>query len=248
MTIAELLNQCNVNDIVSVIMKIASVDEADRASVYETHVAFIEHLKSIAPVETGHVVLALNYMDEGKVVPDTSLFVKEDIATKFKPESKLKDIANESILTDEEVEALCNVVVEPESYAYEFVPWSEVLGYEVSVPNVEKYGAATLLAPVIYEMTFFGFTQDEQDIERGKMEEAIRETEKFRAMPPEEQAKHSRTADEVFAELGYIDERTKAEKETDDRLMRREILYSKLQKYSVLRDYCTPQSESKGVQ
>ena len=237
MTIRTLLDQCTVEDIVSSIMQIASVDESDRPGVYETHAAFVEHLKTLDPIDTGHIVFGLRYMDEGKVSPDASLFSKAEIMEQFDPESELKSITEESALSDDEVDRLSHLRFTPESYAFEFTPWTEVLGYEVFQPNVKEYGAAAILASVIYEMTFFGFTQEEQDEERAKLDEAIAESEAIRKLTPEEQKKHYKTAEEVFAELGYVDERTEEEKEQERRALCRDVLYNHLQTYRVLRDY-----------
>lgn len=46
------------------------------------------------------------------------------------------------------------------SYGIEFSPWNEVLGYHVFGENAREFGDATLLALLLYEITFYGFHEN----------------------------------------------------------------------------------------
>lgn len=46
------------------------------------------------------------------------------------------------------------------SYGLELYPWAELLGTEVSPETEAGFKAETIVAGCLYEMTFFGFTED----------------------------------------------------------------------------------------
>lgn len=113
-----------------------------------------------------------------------------------------------------------------------------MLGYEVDEYSVSEFGAPCMLANVIYEMTFFGFTKKQVDRGREKLEESLAEAEKIDKLPLEEREKYYIPAEKVFEELGYRDERTDEEKR---KKWRREILYNQLQKYLAVKRYMEKQ-------
>ena len=43
-------------------------------------------------------------------------------------------------------------------YALEMNPWDEWLNYDILNKSIEVYGQAEVLAHILYEMTFFGFS------------------------------------------------------------------------------------------
>ena len=45
------------------------------------------------------------------------------------------------------------------TYSIEAVPWDEVLGYTVDEASIAKYGDVKFTALVLYEMTYFGFSE-----------------------------------------------------------------------------------------
>lgn len=42
----------------------------------------------------------------------------------------------------------------------EFTPWAKWLGMEITAESLERFSAYDLIAHCLYEMTFFGFTQE----------------------------------------------------------------------------------------
>jgi hypothetical protein len=68
-----------------------------------------------------------------------------------------------------------------QSYALEYTPWSEWLGYEVAQSVLKKLSKEEIVAHCLWEMTFAGFTQSKirrkinalkkqvQDIKKGKV-------------------------------------------------------------------------------
>lgn len=103
-----------------------------------------------------------------------------------------------------------------EHYALEFTPWEEWLSYQVLEKSMYLYGPVAVVAHALYELTFFGFsiedTRRKVASELKTLEESINEIKsgKAKTIP----------AEEVFEELGYIDERTEEEKCLDEKRMR----------------------------
>lgn len=63
----------------------------------------------------------------------------------------------------DEGENLYNVYLldrsDKKNYSIEAVPWDEVLGYAVDEASIAKYGDVKFTALVLYEMTYFGFSE-----------------------------------------------------------------------------------------
>lgn len=102
---------------------------------------------------------------------------------------------------------------EPEHYAYELSPMLEILGYDVS--SACKYALKNdykLAASILYEMTFFGYTIEDQQDEASEVTESINKS----VQEIKEGTAELLTADEVFSNLGYEDTRTNFEQLFDD--------------------------------
>ena len=108
---------------------------------------------------------------------------------------------------DGDAERLCNEVSNTKRYAYEYTPWSEILGFRVLRSNARDVGFAKLAAAVLYEMTFFGFNEENVKAERKKLDAAIAEADLSKGI--------SISAEELFARFGWRDERTEEEKEKE---------------------------------
>ncbi|KRL78260.1 DUF6557 family protein [Ligilactobacillus equi] len=67
------------------------------------------------------------------------------------------------------------------SYAYEFTPQAEVLGYFIAENKLTTYYLEDLLVEILYEMSFFGLKQEELPVEKTKLDEQIKE---FKATNP----------------------------------------------------------------
>lgn len=102
---------------------------------------------------------------------------------------------------------------EPEHYAYELSPMLEILGYDVS--SACKYALKDdyrLAASILYEMTFFGYTIEDQEDEASEVTASISKS----VQEIEEGTAELLTAEEVFSNLGYEDTRTSFEQLFDD--------------------------------
>lgn len=70
----------------------------------------------------------------------------------------------------------------PISYDFTFSPWEDIIGTEVEIHSVEKYGKEEFLASALHEMSFNGFSHESQEERRKELDDAIariEETEKF---------------------------------------------------------------------
>lgn len=193
-------------------------------------------IKGIEPVDTGHLILGIRYLDEYGNHLDAALFRKEDLSTQFDPNSLLASVDNMEGLDDEKIEELSHCHVLPESYAFEFSPWKEILGYEVDVASALLEGPIPLAVAVLWEMTFFGFDEANVDAEREELNRRSEELDEILKLPEEEQKKHLIPTEKVFAELGLLEE-TEEEKAEDYRKMTREIAENSLRKYRAIKSY-----------
>lgn len=102
----------------------------------------------------------------------------------------------------------------PEGYAFEFSPWSEILGYQVSMGNVNRIELQDCIYAVLHEMTFNGMTEESQNERRQELETSIKEAEEIDKLPLEERQKYYHDVEEVWKELG-LPEDTRSEEEKE---------------------------------
>lgn len=93
-----------------------------------------------------------------------------------------------------------------ERYTLSLSPWEEWVAYSVHKKSVELYGAATVLAHILHDMTFWGYSQKDYNKKCAEVHEDLHQAEievaEGKTIP----------AEEVFKKLGYVDERTEEEK------------------------------------
>lgn len=237
MIVKDLLDSCNIESVTSTIMEIASVDESDRLSVKKAHSSYIQRIRSIEPVDTNHIIFGASLLNDGKETPDVLLFSKNEINENLLSDDVFSKLENIQFLNLSDIEQILETTTLPASYAFEFSPWNEILGYELFVPNVNSFGADKLLAVIIYEMTFCGFTEEAHQKEIQKLREAIAETESIQSLPEEDRKKYYKDAKDVFAEFGYQDTRTEEEKRQEREQMYHETFINHTRKYSILKEY-----------
>ena len=138
----------------------------------------------------------LKNLKEGMVFPD-----KEELINK----------------TDGELEEIClslnKELGKPDSYAYEFSLWEEILGAGVLIENINRTGLDGFCFDVLYELSFNGFERETQEERRKELEERIKEAEE-RNKKIFELAKKG----EDLADYGFF---TKKEEDEDDEESRR---------------------------
>ena len=183
------------------------------------------------------MILGIFHVDGDGDYLDPCLYSKEELTVGFRSESELARLEDIEGLTDAELARLSHIRNLPESYAFEFTPWNEILGYEIDACNAHDVGTAELCAAIIWEMTFFGFDEERVDFERRKLDESLRESEEIRKLPDEEQKKYYILAEEVFAKLGFP-KQTEEEDWESYRKLCREVLTNHLRTYQALKKIC----------
>ncbi len=104
-----------------------------------------------------------------------------------------------------------------ERYALSLSPWEEWIAYPVHGKSVELYGAAAVLAHILYDMTFWGYSQKDYNKKCAEVHEDLHQAEI--------EAAEGKTipAEEVFRKLGYVDERTEDEKVRQNKYIERAL-------------------------
>jgi len=101
-------------------------------------------------------------------------------------------------------------------YALEMNPWDEWLNYDILNKSIEVYGQAEVLAHILYEMTFFGFSSKtvnkRAEKERKFLEKSYKEIQSGTAKLTK--------FEDFMKEEGYIDKRTPEEKRKEIRQCR----------------------------
>ena len=236
MNVKELLMSLSVERIVSTFAGRLDVPPEDMEMAIIRLTKFINDLREIEPIDTDYLILGICYIEEEGEFLDVCLYRKEDLAAGFDSASELAGIEGIEGMTEEEIDRLAHSNALPQSYAFEFSPWNEILGYEIDERNARDVGIAEFCAGVLFEMTFLGFTEDVVEQERQKLYEAIREAEEIQKVPEEEWRKNDVPVEQLFAEFG-VSEQTEEEKREQDRRFCREALENKLRTYHALRKY-----------
>lgn len=163
---------------------------------------FLDRLDGIEPTYTGYVILGVVYVENGRERLEANLYCESELPGLAEIVGALAKFD-----ADGDAERLCNEVSNTKRYAYEYTPWSEILGFRVLRSNARDVGFAKLAAAVLYEMTFFGFNEENVKAERKKLDAAIAEADLSKGI--------SISAEELFARFGWRDERTEEEKEKE---------------------------------
>ena len=84
----------------------------------------------------------------------------------------------------------------PEHYGWMLTDHDEVMGYLIADTSLTQANIDSVLAEILYEMSFFGYTQEQLEEERKKLDESLIETQESRTY----------SADEVFTKFGLAPE------------------------------------------
>ena len=114
-------------------------------------------------------------------------------------------------------------------YAIEMSTWNEWLNYDILNKSIEVYGQAAVLAHILYEMTFFGFSS------KAVNKRAEKERKFLEKSYEEIQSGTARLIkfEDFIKKEGYIDKRTPEQKQKERRQYRQiaaknEIIYKML--------------------
>ena len=75
-------------------------------------------------------------------------------------------------------------------YAFNFISWQEIASSEVFQKSIDEYGSSCVCACILYELTEFGFTEEERNINESnlkvQLERALKEIDEGATIPFEE--------------------------------------------------------------
>lgn len=257
-TVQDLISLCDRERLWEEYAKLCDIPHDKMDIAAQRFYGFIDTLLTTQIFAPGdNTVFCEPIYNEGRICYDSVVISASDVKEFFRPleyfdklegvsperisdELALSLIEEHSMLIEKGKEILGNSKAGSypgyiESYAYEFEPWNEILAYYVPhhiIGSPEQYIYA---AAVLYEMSFFGYDKAAVEKERKELDESIAEAEQMKALPSEEQKKHSHSIDEVFEELGYTDDRTEEEKERDKFKIRKDDIISSLLQYREMR-------------
>ena len=256
MNIQELILKCDRHRIFEELIKLHSdFPQEKKNEMFAKFNALIDELlaKTIITVDGVDVVCSEPTYKDGIIRYGSVAVSTNDVREYFRPLDffdELGSLAPEDI-TDDMVEPLlakCQEISDKsveylgdktsgsypgyiERYGYMFSPRDKIISYKVPAHIIGTDEQYQLLASVIFEMTFFGFDEKQAEQERKKLEESFEEMERLDALPPEEQAKHFHSTEELEEELGITDDRTDEEKARDEFTGRKETLITFLLRY-----------------
>lgn len=185
---------------------------------------FLDRLDGIEPTSTGYVILGVVYAENGRERLEANLYCESELPGLAEIVGALAKFD-----ADGDAERLCHEVSSTKRYAYEYTPWSEILGFRVLRSNARDVGSAKLAAAVLYEMTFFGFNEENVETEREKLDVAIAEADLSKGI--------SISTEEFFSRFGWRDERTEEEKENERLAAVREQVENLRRSWEALRRY-----------
>ena len=109
----------------------------------------------------------------------------------------------------------------PQNYAWDFTPWEELMGYGLAETKLTKDHANTVLAQILYVMTFFGMDHETWKEQSAEVEESLEVSRKA------VEAGEYKTAEEVFAEFGLPkDEPDEIADELSSKIIRAKMEYN----------------------
>ena len=204
-------------------------------------------LAKIESVETGHVLLACPYTDDSGQWIESELFVEKDIFEQFHT-SDLGDmlLCGKRLIPNnsDEILGMINELRNnmPQSYAYEFSEWSEILGYTVNEDNIARYNKNAFIASILWEMTFNGMNEESQVERREELKASADEVERLMQLPEEEREKHFVSFDDVLKQWEeeypeLKDTRTEEEKEADMLQVWKNSIECTIGQYGALKAY-----------
>lgn len=242
MVLQEFLKNIDIRKVAVTIKKMGFDEEFAPEEVEAAYTKFIRMLLTLKPNASDDIMLAIPCMwdfDEAHpIYTESSLLKKKDLLVPI-PEIALPAAPIEEMDMQSAEEWFNKFIAAglPQSYAYEFSPWEDILGAEIDADNLSVYDEFEFAASVLNELSFNGFTRESQKERRDDLDRSIKECEKYMKLPPEERDKHFVPMDDVFSELGLHDTRTEEEKEADMLDMHRAMVFNAAEKYKAIRRY-----------
>ena len=177
MTVKDLFATCNRDKLISCIAA-KHKDTPDGSNIEESvavlYLPVLEELEGITPA-SGQEHFVLGMLVEGRV--EAMEFYIPEVNLYFQPNSVLRSMTEEDICNSHETLELALSASVPETYAFSYTPWAEILDMRVDADNISSVGAEELAADILYEMTFWGFTAKAIDEKIQELQEVLNDTQ-----------------------------------------------------------------------
>ena len=215
---------------------------------YRTFLTYLANYESASIKSYESLLLYREYYQFGEKIEDACLYDLKELDEKFHIDDRIEELINNDTVNELTMKEM-NEVIEilqkliPNSYAFEFERWRDILGYRLSSSNLEnnKKKLSKFAQLIVYEMLFFGFDEQTKQEEADELHRRKEEIDKIMEGPKEEWDKYF-----VEWEDPLIDERDPIEEEYKNYVSKRESLYNMLNTYKVLkRDYLPIKEGSK---
>ena len=238
MIVKDLLDRCVPENVANIIAtEQFDVAEEKRRRVVEVYTEMYQKLLKLTPTPTDHIIFGMRWLFKGKVDNSISLFLKKEIKEKFCPIPAFDIIEDVKKINQKEAEQILGSLSFPDTYSFLFTPWSEIVGYEVNEENIQEFGAENFLACLLFEITFFGFSEEDIQAEKIKVDKLL--SEAMEQLKDAENEEDSIGEDENDFARSYlakfkkdiVDERSEEEKEQE----LREMLFNAKAKYDTVK-------------
>ena len=177
MTVKDLFAVCERDKLIACIAA-KHKDAPDGANIGESvaaqYVPVLEELERLTPA-SGQEHFVLGMLVEGRV--EAMEFYIPEVNLYFQPNSVLRSMTEEDICNSHETLELALSASVPETYAFSYTPWAEILDMRVDADNISSVGAEELAADILYEMTFWGFTAKAIDEKIQELQEVLNDTQ-----------------------------------------------------------------------
>ena len=219
MTLQELLRKTD-SEFVAADWKKYNFKKYDQKKLAEKIREFVDMLCGLTPEEnTEELFVAMIYWEDGRESVDADLVKKVDfekIMDLIPSLQPVMDPVPEDATKMEYRQIIDDLdAIRITTYGYEFSPWEDILGIEVEMRTVAYYGIQPFLSEVLYELSFNGMTEEQQEERRRNLDAAIAECEEIKNLPEEERKTCYEIMEDVFGE-----EDDASDRETVDETLR----------------------------
>lgn len=116
---------------------------AYRKNVVKSYLFAYEELKNLTPIlDENSILMVFPVFEDETLYYDVSLLKKDEL---------LKG--------------------EAEFFGIDFIPWNEVLGFQISKKNLEEESLTLLAGEILWELTFYGYNNEDVSLEGDKVKE-----------------------------------------------------------------------------
>ncbi len=235
MTVYELMTRQTPKGIAGALLKLKHYTENDKYErVLKSCTSVLSELLALEAVPVDDKLLCVSLIDEFDETKrnDFLLYDKEVLSGKFTAPSKLNEVVDIDSLSLAELDFFLGKFEFPQSYAQDFIPWEEILGYNLIDENVSDYGGTIVAAEILYEITLWGFSNSAVKNKGKELADLSNDPDSFKSMTNEE-------FEELVKSFGADDTETAEEKEAEEikskkiGLKNKLIIYNTLKKHNI---------------